>query len=1380
MAFTIGAKLEGQFTSAFKGAQSSVQSLQTQINSLNSAQKDISSYQKTQQAIEKTRAKLQQYQSEYDKLNAKIQSSENVTDEMRQKLVDKGVQIDNTKAKLDGYEQKLDKTSESLQKAGVNTEQLGSESQRLGSEIDALKSQQEALADSTNNAGQAMLELAGAIGAAQIVKELGETLKACADEAIAFENSMAGVQRTVGGSESFLSGLAEDFKRMSTEIPITAGELAEIATTAGQLGIAQDSVESFTETMAKLATATDLSADEAATMLAQFSNITGVTDFERLGSVVAELGDATATTASKVVQMSQGMAASANLAGMSATDIMAVSAAVGSLGIEAQAGSTAMSTLISTLYKATETGDDLEAFASVAGMTAEQFKQAWATDAVSAMNSFIQGLNDVERNGRSAVVILDELGITNVRQTKAILGLASAGDLLSNTIAQAGSAWENNTALTEKASVMYETTQAKITMMQNALSNLQISIGDMFTPAIASAADALTGIIQPMSELISSSPAIQAFLTTAIVGIGGVTGALALYTAGAKVAAAASAALVSVIPGAKVILGVAAAVTVLAGGIAALVASGSDAQKTFEDLTVEFTGITEEIEEQQQIIDLAEKYKKLTTQIDNTVEVAKNLDFSDVDITLSASADATINPDDFLIEGDHDVTVIGEAGETIDADEFVNNHGIVLHASDPEESAKLEADAFVNGHEIQFTAEWDNYDDMVADVNALKEKAEQARADLVAAQASAADSREHLEALYSRLEYASSESQKLAIQSDIEETTEAIQIQESEVQQLQAKYETVAAQYIITASAADTWKQKSAEIAEATEELGISTAEMSGSIWDAVEAREALAKAEQAELKQKAINNLAEQAQTYAKAYQDYATNTRKFKEAQDELNALDTPDDLADRITNVYNQIGEALGNGADWNSSDVKKLRGDFEQLMQEAGEIGYIAPDYYGMGVAMRNLDISTEDVTQAQMDLAREMRETGEAADEADAAMQAYIDNAVNAVNSGAMTTDEVREAMVMAFAGYANGAEMVEQAMAEVEAATREANEAAEDFTETEAEISDQNLSAKVAEITAEMEALAQAYNEAYDAAYNSMSGQFDLFEEADKIVASEDPQQAVQDMIDALKSQQEYIQQYKENLEAVKKMGLSDSIVQELSDGSADSAQILADIVAGGADKIDELNKEFASVEEGRAEFANAVAEMETGFTEKMTQLTATMQSTVEQMSMEGEAAAAGAATMDAYAEAVKGKTDTVSDAFAQVAAAALKKLNLNISLPGFASGTESAPEGFAMVGEQGPELVYFGGGEQVIDANETAALMQARSVTADPVNAVPSDSGSGGTYQLDFAPVYNISGSMSGDELQSVLDAHDDDMLTRLEEMLEDIETDKTRRKYA
>ena len=483
--------------------------------------------------------------------------------------------------------------------------------------IDNMKAKLDAL-NSAGSTGDMLGGISAALETAGVIKGLEavyDTLKECAEASAQFETSMAGVKRTVGGSDDFIDSLGENFKRLSTEIPITSNELAGIATTAGQLGIAQADVETFTTVMAQLGTTTDLSADSAATMLAQFANITGVTDYQRLGSTVAALGDSTATTASKVVEMSQGMAAAATIAGFSERDILAVSAAVGSLGIESASGSTSMSTLISTLYKATQTGDKLEDFASVAGMSAEQFKQSWGEDAVGTMNAFIQGLNDTERNGKSAVVILDELGIKNVRQTKAILGLASAGDLLSRTIEQANTAWNQNTALGEKASVMYNTTEAKLTMMENAANNVKIAVGDALTPAISGVAEMMTGILEPLSEFIEANPAIVQGLTAFVGVLGLATAAVGAYTAITKLAAAANLLFGGSIPGVGIILGVAAAIGGLVAGIGLLTAAYDDAHPSFEKLDAQFDELNEKAKEQQHIIDLAQEYKSLSQEI---------------------------------------------------------------------------------------------------------------------------------------------------------------------------------------------------------------------------------------------------------------------------------------------------------------------------------------------------------------------------------------------------------------------------------------------------------------------------------------------------------------------------------------------------------------------------------------------------------------------------------------------------------------------------------------------------------------------------------------------------------------------------------------------
>ena len=465
-------------------------------------QQNSAALEKLKTSTGDTTKEQQRLEEENAKLNQELERNENYLNAAHRAVNNWQTSLNNAKTEVNNTEEAIRQNSEAL-------EENEGAAQGASGAIDAL--------------AVALL----ASGLKKGFDEIANALRECVDASVAFESAMAGVKRTVGGGDEFISGLGESFKEMSTVMPITTGELAKIAETAGQLGIKQENVEQFTTVMAKLATTTDLTAENAATMLAQFANITGVTDYERLGAVVAELGDATATTASKVVDMSQGMAAAASIAGMNERDILAISAAVGSLGIEAQAGSTAMSTLISTLFKATEEGgENLEKFASVAGMSAEEFQQAWATNAVGALDAFIQGLNDTERNGKSAIMLLDDLGITNVRQTKAILGLAQAGDLLSNTIAQANNAWEKNTALGEKAAIMYDTTEAKITMYKNSVDNLKIAVGDQLTPALGNLAETGTDVVQWATEFVQQNEWLGPTLVSVASAVGVVTAAV--------------------------------------------------------------------------------------------------------------------------------------------------------------------------------------------------------------------------------------------------------------------------------------------------------------------------------------------------------------------------------------------------------------------------------------------------------------------------------------------------------------------------------------------------------------------------------------------------------------------------------------------------------------------------------------------------------------------------------------------------------------------------------------------------------------------------------------------------------------------------------------
>ena len=494
-------------------------------------------------------------------------------------------------------------------------------------QIDNMKAKLDAL-NASGSTGDLLGGISAALQTAGVIKGLEaayETLKECADASIEFESAMTGVSKTTDMSASELEAMSQAVMKLSTEIPITTTELANVMEVAGQLGISKDNLLDFSTTMSMLATATTMTADEAATMLAQFANITQMdpSQYSNLASAVVDLGNNYATTEQKIIDMGQGIAAAGSLAGMSEADMMGLSAAVTSLGIETAAGSTSMSKLISKLNMAVETGDGLEDFASVAGMSASQFAEAWGNDAANALATFITGLNDVERNGASASVILNDLGITETRMQRMILSLAGSGDLMSNAIRDANEAFRENTALSAEAEKRYATTESRLKMLSNAANNVKISVGDALTPMIASVADGLTGVLEPIAEFIEQNPAI----------VGLATAAITAYTAVTKLAAAANLLFGGSIPGIGIILGVAAGIGLLVAGISAISGAIDAANPSFEDLDAQFDSLNEKAKEQQAIIDLAEEYKSLSEEIANTEAAMKfkaELDIGDV------------------------------------------------------------------------------------------------------------------------------------------------------------------------------------------------------------------------------------------------------------------------------------------------------------------------------------------------------------------------------------------------------------------------------------------------------------------------------------------------------------------------------------------------------------------------------------------------------------------------------------------------------------------------------------------------------------------------------------------------------------------------------
>ncbi len=542
--FGLNAKLGNGYAKTFTDGQKKIADMQKQISALSKTQSDITAYQRQQKAAAETQKKLEMLQQQYENIQREMSETGEYSSDLTNKLLAKEARINKTTDALTTQSQKLDQMGQALHDAGVDTGDLGKASADLTAQIAAQKREQEAAAeqarnfgDSSVNAVQALEQAVVALGAMKAFKEIFGFFSDSANAAMLFESAMTGVEKTTDLTATELAAMSKEIKNMSTYIPMTAVELAAIAENAGQLGIYKENITGFMRTMADLGIATNLTGEDAAQTMAKYANITKMPqqNFERLGSTVVALGNNLATTERDIMSMALNLSSAAKQAGMTDAQILGIAGSLSSVGMEAQAGGTAFSKMINQITLAVETESNaLLDFAEVAGMSARDFANAWKNDAASALITFTQGLADVDRLGASTVALLDGMGLTEARLSDSLRRAAGSGDLFERSIALGNKAWEENIALSAEAEKRYATTESKLVMMQNAYSNLQVAIGDVFNPTLKGVYETSTGVLKSITAFVEQNPGLVKAITVFVGTIGIATAALGAYTVAAK------------------------------------------------------------------------------------------------------------------------------------------------------------------------------------------------------------------------------------------------------------------------------------------------------------------------------------------------------------------------------------------------------------------------------------------------------------------------------------------------------------------------------------------------------------------------------------------------------------------------------------------------------------------------------------------------------------------------------------------------------------------------------------------------------------------------------------------------------------------------------
>ena len=421
----------------------------------------------------------------------------------------------------------------------------------------------------------------------QISQYSERALNSVVDATVNLDDALTEARKTVDGlDEEGFQKLKDSAVELSKTQPIDAATILNAEALGGQLGVAAESVEEFAKVVTGLDVSTNMDWNTAASEMARFFNIMknegeDPADFyQNYGAAIVDLGNNFATTESEISAMAMRIASAGQAIGMSRADVLGLSAALTSMGVTAEAGGSSISTIMNNIDKSVAMGTGgLEKYATELGTTvegmldaiasadddaldsmgkrfnmtgnnfkkeilgyvdslgawsetwaketersAEDFASAWKADPADTLAAIFMGIDGAVDAGDNLALILDDLGITSIRQLDLSRRMASNSELVKRGIEDANAAWQENTALETEVARRNESLSGQMDIMKNSLDAIKTELGEGLLPIVKLG----VGYFQDFSTILDgwSTEA----KTAAIVTLGMVTALTTLAT----------------------------------------------------------------------------------------------------------------------------------------------------------------------------------------------------------------------------------------------------------------------------------------------------------------------------------------------------------------------------------------------------------------------------------------------------------------------------------------------------------------------------------------------------------------------------------------------------------------------------------------------------------------------------------------------------------------------------------------------------------------------------------------------------------------------------------------------------------------------------------
>ena len=441
--------------------------------------------------------------------------------------------IGGTIADLERKQKLLNQSISVFGKQGKNIDSLRSKYAENARQLDMLTASQERLnraqeaGDENESRGS---ELKGKImGTVAAAVSVSFPIKKAMD----FESTMADIKKVVNPPDgadpnSFFKGLGNQILKLSTQIPYTAEELGSIMAAAGQAGIANKDLVTFTTTAAKMGVAFDISAEQAGQSLAEMRSAFNMTlpEVTTLADKINYLGNNSPAAAANIMDIVQRIGPLGGVANVASGEIAALGATMRGMGVPNEIASTGIKNLMLTLTAGTAATKAQKLTMKQLGYTSKQVARSMQLDSTKTMQVILGRIKQMKKTDQTPILMT----LFGKDVAGSIAPLLQNLDQLDENFRRVakGSAYAGS--MNKEFEARASTTANSIVLWRNQLDRLSILIGSTILPQVNALVTATFPYLDQMAALIDQNPEVTRGIIAVGVGLVGLR--IASLTAG--------------------------------------------------------------------------------------------------------------------------------------------------------------------------------------------------------------------------------------------------------------------------------------------------------------------------------------------------------------------------------------------------------------------------------------------------------------------------------------------------------------------------------------------------------------------------------------------------------------------------------------------------------------------------------------------------------------------------------------------------------------------------------------------------------------------------------------------------------------------------------